>query len=150
MIQAWRIVSERWAARAFDGEGARRYGGRWNSPGRATIYLAGSRALAALETLVHMSPRVAAQQTFIRFKVSISTKLISQVDSSELTFSTFVSPDSQEMGDQWLEHGTGPALSVPSAVIPEETNYLSLKDELSVHAAAASVDFPVSFWAMID
>jgi hypothetical protein len=27
---------------------------------------------------------------------------------------------------------------------------LSLKDELSVHAAAASVDFPVSFWAMID
>jgi hypothetical protein len=26
----------------------------------------------------------------------------------------------------------------------------TLKDELSVHAAAASVDFPVSFWAMID
>ena len=71
-----------------------------------------------------MSPRVAAQQTFVRFEVNIPTKLISQVDSSELNFSTFVSPDSQAMGDQWLEHGTGAALNVPSAVIPEESNYL--------------------------
>ncbi len=49
----YRIVPEHWAPRAFDGEGARLYGGRWNSPGSAAVYLAESRALAALEIFVH-------------------------------------------------------------------------------------------------
>ena len=38
-----------------DGEGARLAGGRWNSPGRAVVYMAESVALAVLENLVHMS-----------------------------------------------------------------------------------------------
>lgn len=38
----------------LDGEGARRVGGRWNSPGRAVVYMADSVALAVLENLVHM------------------------------------------------------------------------------------------------
>ena len=42
----------------MDGEGARLYGGRWNPPGIAAVYLAESRALAALEILVH-APREA-------------------------------------------------------------------------------------------
>jgi RES domain-containing protein len=32
-ITAWRIVKARHTANAFDGEGARVEGGRWNSPG---------------------------------------------------------------------------------------------------------------------
>jgi len=39
----------------LDGEGARLVGGRWNSPGRAVVYMAESVALAVLENLVHMS-----------------------------------------------------------------------------------------------
>jgi RES domain-containing protein len=38
----------------LDGEGARRVGGRWNSAGRAVVYMAESIALAVLENLVHM------------------------------------------------------------------------------------------------
>ena len=34
-LAGWRIVPENQAARAFDGEGARVYGGRWNSIGVA-------------------------------------------------------------------------------------------------------------------
>src|SRR6266851_4258830 len=51
---AWRIVHRRFAKIAFTGEGARLFGGRWNSPGRPVIYTAQSQALAALEILVHL------------------------------------------------------------------------------------------------
>jgi RES domain-containing protein len=39
---------------AFDGEGARLEGGRWNSPGTPIVYTSDSAALAALEMLVHL------------------------------------------------------------------------------------------------
>jgi len=41
----------------LDGEGERKVGGRWNSPGRAVVYMAQSVALAVLENLVPMSRR---------------------------------------------------------------------------------------------
>ena len=33
-------------------------------------------------------------------------------------------PASQSVGDAWVESGTHPVLSVPSAIVPEERNYL--------------------------
>ena len=45
----WRIVKTRFAAQAFDGEGARLYGGRWNSVGVRMVYTAGSVSLGVLE-----------------------------------------------------------------------------------------------------
>jgi len=54
MALAWRIVQTHVADRAFTGEGARRYGGRWNSKGYAAVYTSGSISLAILEVLVHI------------------------------------------------------------------------------------------------
>lgn len=50
----WRLALGRYPA--LDGEGARLYGGRWNSPGTAMVYAATHIALALLEQLVHVSP----------------------------------------------------------------------------------------------
>jgi len=58
MPEAWRIVKEKHAATAFSGEGAARTGGRWNSRGVAVIYTSSTKALAALENLVHLNPPV--------------------------------------------------------------------------------------------
>ena len=52
---AYRLISPKWAATALSGEGARLYGGRWNSPGKSKVYLSTSRTLAALELLVHLT-----------------------------------------------------------------------------------------------
>jgi RES domain-containing protein len=47
----------------YDGEGARRAGGRWNSKGTRVLYMSENRSLSVLEILVHLSsalPRAAA------------------------------------------------------------------------------------------
>src|SRR5436305_6165167 len=54
VITSWRIVKAKHAVGAFNGEGARVAGGRWNSPGVAMVYTSESAALAALELLVHL------------------------------------------------------------------------------------------------
>lgn len=53
-LSTFRIVKSRWASTAFDGEGARLHGGRWNSVGTRMVYTSASRSLAALEILVHL------------------------------------------------------------------------------------------------
>ena len=40
---------------AYDGEGAYRVGGRWNSKGTRVLYMSENRSLAVLEILVHLS-----------------------------------------------------------------------------------------------
>ena len=54
MPAVYRICKTKYAATAFDGEGAFRFGGRWNTRGTRLIYTAGNLALAALEMLVHL------------------------------------------------------------------------------------------------
>ena len=51
---AWRIIKRTHVRTAFNGSGARKYGGRWNSPGTSVVYTAQSQSLAALEILVHL------------------------------------------------------------------------------------------------
>jgi len=126
MVRAWRIVSSQRADNAFDGEGARLFGGRWNSPGHPAVYLAGSRALAALEMLVHLNER-AARQCFVRFEVRIPRTLLETVDTPyppDALSRPIVSAATQTLGDRWLSEGKRPALEIASAVIPEEPNYL--------------------------
>jgi RES domain-containing protein len=52
-ITVYRVCRRIYAS--LDAEGARRVGGRRNSPGRPVVYMAQSVALAVLENLVHMS-----------------------------------------------------------------------------------------------
>ena len=52
LMIAWRLCRRPHAT--LDGEGARRFGGRWNSPGRPVVYLADHPALAAFEVRVHL------------------------------------------------------------------------------------------------
>lgn len=126
MITAWRIVPQQWAGSAFDGEGARLYGGRWNSPGRPAVYLADSRALAALEMLVHLNPAMAAL-CYQMIEVSFPASLVQQIDIEPLgaaLVSPSVLPSTQHAGDAWLAEASAPVLQVYSSIISEEPNYV--------------------------
>ncbi|HEX7261526.1 MAG TPA: RES family NAD+ phosphorylase [Luteolibacter sp.] len=122
----YRIVQEHWAATALDGEGARLYGGRWNSPGVAAVYLAESRALAALEILVH-APREALRLKWIVIELEVPEVLIDKVPLSKLPEEWRLQPSSRQaqiFGARWLRDDRNLALLLPSVVIPEEHSLL--------------------------
>jgi RES domain-containing protein len=83
MIPAWRIVKRKHARAAFSGEGARRYGGRWNSAGVAIVYTAGSQSLAALEMVVHLGSSELLDH-YLVFEVGIDESLVVKVEASQL------------------------------------------------------------------
>lgn len=124
MLFAWRLVRERHAPSAFDGEGARRFGGRWNSPGTRVVYASSSKALAALETLVHLWPPVTAKYVII--PVRFEADLVETLAGKELVEGWNLEPPtgaSQHVGDGWVRAGRSAVLAVPS-VLTGETNYL--------------------------
>ena len=52
---AFRLYKSVHAATAMTGDGAKKFGGRWNHEGLAVVYCSSSLALAQLETLVHLN-----------------------------------------------------------------------------------------------
>jgi RES domain-containing protein len=126
MPVSWRIVKASHAASAFDGEGARVYGGRWNSPGHALVYTAENVSLAALELLVHLQES-ALLASYSLLSVRFPTALVRKLESAELpaNWNTYPAPlRLRELGDAWIASGEGAVLEVPSAVVPAEKNYL--------------------------
>jgi RES domain-containing protein len=126
MIRAWRIVKTRYSADAFSGEGARLYGGRWNSSGIAMVYTAGSKSLAALELLVHLD-NTSILPSFSICPVDFDESIVELIDPATLPGDWGQSPPPislQTIGDEWISRGSSVVLNVPSAVIETENNYL--------------------------
>jgi len=117
---------------ALDGEGARLFGGRWNSAGRPMIYAAASPGLAVLEVLVHLDlPAELMPSDYRMLAIEIpDDAALEQLEQS---------PDDADaclsIGDDFLARGAALALLVPSVVVPQERNAL-----INVrHAAMGSV-----------
>jgi RES domain-containing protein len=120
-----RIVQAQWAASAMTGEGARLFGGRWNPPGVPAVYLADSRALAALEIIVH-APREVTSSDWRILSVEVPDDLIETVKTDALPHDWQALPSSigaRLHGGRCLQSG-GLAFRLPSAVIPEEFTLL--------------------------
>lgn len=126
MPTGWRIVKTRLAARAFDGEGARRYGGRWNSPGTRIVYTSQTISLAVLELLVHLQASPPLTSYALR-SARFDARLVSALDRSSLPsdWRAFPAPSAlQRIGDAWIAGGSSVVLEVPSAIVEDESNYL--------------------------
>ncbi len=122
MPEFYRIVKAKRAATAMDGEGARIGGGRWNPPGIAVVYLGDSRALAALEILVHTG-RQAVLWDWRVISVNVPDELIDRPDLLSLPPGWDGNPSSgvsRRFGANWVRSGSNPAILLPSAVIPAE------------------------------
>ena len=126
MLTAWRLIKTKHLSHAFDGEGPRLYGGRWNSPGTRVVYVSESLALAALEVLVHLQAS-SVLSAYSAVKVSFDDSLATAVDLSTLPANWRNSPppaELQAIGDEWVAKGASAVLKVPSAVIDTERNFL--------------------------
>ncbi len=111
---------------AFSGEGARRYGGRWNRPGQKALYLADSHATAIAEfhqayvfpgtliaadivsdAIVDLTDgRGGAIDEHVQDAVDAHWLRIAQIDGE--------TPPSWEIADEWMTAGADGAL-VPSS-----------------------------------
>jgi RES domain-containing protein len=124
-ITAWRITKRQHAKSAFTGSGARKYGGRWNSPGTSIVYTAETQSLAVLEMLVHIEQPDLLQR-YVLIGVGIDEALIQKLDRSRLPrhWRSAAAVELCAIGDEWSANRTSVALQVPSALVPAENNFL--------------------------
>lgn len=123
-MRFFRLVRLPDPARAFDGEGARLYPGRWNPPGVPVVYASQSLALATLEVLVHLDFRHAppSQHGFV---IEVPDSLIETLDEATLPphwRDHRHRSETQAIGGAWATSLRSPALRVPSVLVPDEKN----------------------------
>lgn len=126
MTSAWRICSARHVASAFSGEGARLYGGRWNSPGARLVYTSATVSLATLELVVRV-PRSGRLPAYVIIGCSFAETLVQSLDRARLpeNWRSYPAPPQlQKLGDEWLLSRSSAVLEVPSAITDSELNYL--------------------------
>lgn len=127
-MHGWRIVPEHRRDVAFTGEGARRFGARWNSPGNAVVYLSEHRSLAALEVMVQRRADAELTRRFWLFEATWDESLAQRLSVNALPAGWRDQRPANRvtvaLGDAWLKAGRSAVLIVPSAIIPEEHNIL--------------------------
>lgn len=106
--------------------GARRFGGRWNTPGVPMVYASSSLALAAIELFVHLEPNLQPDDL-----VSIAARLpkgepAKRLGPEELPPAWWTDDFEplRAIGDRWIREKSSLAIEVPSAALRAEWNVL--------------------------
>jgi len=101
--------------------------GRWTSGGRKVIYCASSAALALLENMIRRQG-VGFNDDFRTVVINIPASLqIEAVPVSALTpgWRDFRDYElCQQIGNKWYDAAASPILQVPSAILPQEANFV--------------------------
>jgi len=101
---------------------------RWNKRDEYVIYAGSSRSLSSLELVVHRgSIELLESYKVMVISVADDDELTTQIKIKELTDNwrrTTAYPFLQDIGSEWYRSRESLLLKVPSAVIPQEFNYL--------------------------
>ena len=111
----------------LSGRGAELYGGRWNKPGLAVLYLAESRALAVLEVLANLPANAAPNDLRLLTlelpaNFSLETVPLRTLPADWQNYPR--SSVTSTLGSRWLKEQRTLALRVPSVLVPQEHNLL--------------------------
>ena len=124
-MKVWRLAKSAYAAPT--GEGAKKFGGRWNPPGLAMVYSSESLALAAVEALVHADSDLLPDDLVVLSATIPDTLPLRTISPDELParWHAIPAPSSlQTLGAEWIRSGQEVGLRVPSAAIPQGWNIL--------------------------
>lgn len=125
-MRVYRIAQEKYA-RDLSGEGARRFGGRWNRKGTSMLYTAANSSLAMLEKLVHIPPYVFPKNLKILVLEFEDTVTVGEIHIDTLPSDWIFRsehPKVLDIGDQFIESQEYMALRVPSAINTIDQNVL--------------------------
>ncbi|MBU2453321.1 MAG: RES family NAD+ phosphorylase, partial [Proteobacteria bacterium] len=103
-IISYRVVKEKYLDSAFDGEGARLYGGRWNSKDVSVVYTSDSLALCSLEIFVHL-PSYILLADYVYMAVIFDSELVTDALLIDGWDERPISKVSQTIGEQWIKEG---------------------------------------------
>lgn len=126
MITVYRLLKSRYDSDPLNPDGAKRYGGRWNSKGVPMVYASDSISLAALEKLVHLH-RSDVLNAYSLCAITLSEKNVMSLDSKSLPSDWREDPapaSTIAIGDDWIASADSLGLWVPSTIIPEQHNML--------------------------
>jgi RES domain-containing protein len=129
-MKIWRICRAPYTAEAFSGEGARRFGGRWNSRSVPMVYSSTSLSLAAIELFVHLEPGQAPGDLVYLSALLPEGEPARTIEPAELP-QDWWSDDApantvttRDLGDAWIAARSSLAMMVPSVPIRPEWNVL--------------------------
>jgi RES domain-containing protein len=121
-VHLWQLVEPEHLP-GLSGEGPRKNGGRWNSPGKPVVYCASSLALAALEVFVNL-PRDKRRKGKVPEQKAVEYELPDSLCRLSGFPGAMPEENTRPLGDDWLEQAECLALSVPSNVVPLEANVI--------------------------
>src|ERR1700712_576683 len=114
-------------ANDFSGRGAEINGGRWNGKGIAALYTSSSRALCAIEILVHVPVGIIPKDYYlisIEFPDNSPIKAIDAKNLPDNWNSNPISSSTQRIGNTFFSEQKELVLKVPSSIIKDEWNYI--------------------------
>ncbi|MCW4469839.1 RES family NAD+ phosphorylase [Flavobacterium sp. MFBS3-15] len=128
-MRVYRIEREKYLPTTLTGTGASMTEGyRWNSLNTCMVYTAESRALAMLEVSVHLD--LTKDLPTDRFYVEVEIPddiIIMELPEDALPENWDAKPpalETQFIGDDFVRQNEAAVLKVPSAIVPQEYNYL--------------------------
>lgn len=111
----------------LSGEGARIYGGRWNSKGTSVLYTSINRSLATLEVLANVTnENLPIDLCLAEIKIPDNAE-VKTVSLSELPedWDSYPAPlILSKFGNEWIKENKKLCFRVPSAVVNKEWNIL--------------------------
>ena len=121
------MLRKAYARTPLDGEGAYRYGGRWSSPGNRLSYTSEHQSLAMLEYFVHLDAADAPPDLVLVTAEVPDDLPIQRTAVGDLPSNWRRSPAPAELariGDEFVRKAADCVLTVPSALAPNENNWL--------------------------
>ncbi len=128
-MRVFRVERKKYLASTLKGIGAALTEGyRWNSIITYLVYTAESRALATLEVSVHLdlSEDLPTDRFYVEIDVPDDIQML-ELDLKDLPENWDSRPpvlETQYIGDDFVKENNAAVLKVPSAIVPQEYNYL--------------------------
>ena len=125
MPRLWRLYRTRYGP-GLDGIGGTFADGRWHTRGARVVYFGATAAIVVLERLAHTDPDLLpADLRLACFEFPETVYSIKAEDISPLPENWMRDENAtRRIGSQWWHERSSPLLLVPSAILPEESNYV--------------------------
>jgi RES domain-containing protein len=146
-MEVFRLSGVKYANKTFLTSGK---AARWNKDNQSVLYTGSTRSLSTLEMIVHKN----SIKTSISYKVMIiniedDESLYRRIYTKDLpkNWREYISyPDLQDIGSTWYENKDSLILQVPSAIIPQEFNYIINTQHPEFHKSVQYIRNEDYFW----